>query len=586
MTGRRHRLYISLAIVLALLVAVTVISMRNEGLLPRSQDQDPSSPASTAPESSASPDMEPWEEVLLPGYDDSPDLFELAPLTEDAGEPIEVRLSVSDRAVSTGGHLGLSFDARELANPQWDSTESNLALTLSELDRPVLRFGGNGVDRSMWWTSSGEPAPGWAEVTVTPNDLERVASVAEQIDAQVTIALDLGHDDAARAADMASHARDAFGDRLIAVTVGNEPNGYFHPNQPQLAMRDENWGPGPYQLSLHEYATAIEERAPGLPIAGPGAYDAAWWRAFAESDVTDKAALSLHWYPLWDCAGPQDSIANPTVDDLTSPEIRKRAQHIIGMADDIATEHELPLWIEETGPTSCPGTNETSRTHAQGLWTVDYAMTAAQAGSERTAFHSTLQACQGGAPMSPVCARGPLEDPGEIVAGRTSFLALMQLGWVPDGRVLDSSSSGDGTIVIHGVLADDGVLAVLLVDLRDPADETVAVAPVDIKAPAVADGLAPEGWELKEGSRLTGESLDAQKSSLTALAPLVDATGAPRLGRTEPSRVPSEPGTATLLIYEPISVPATGPEPESGDVGLNDPTRSTDLQHARRGRDE
>ena len=159
--------------------------------------------------------------------------------------------------------------------------------------------------------------------------------------------------------------------------------------------------------------------------------------------------------------------------------------------------------MEETGPTSCPGTNDTSRTHAQALWTADFAMTAAELGVERTAFHSTLQACQGGAPMSPVCATGELEDPGLVVAGRTSYLALMQLGYLPDGQILSPGVSGDGTVMVHGVAADDGSLAVMVVDMRDPASAGGA-APVEISAPTGLPEGAPEAWELTEGSRLTG----------------------------------------------------------------------------------
>src|SRR5699024_10397134 len=203
---------------------------------------------------------------------------------------------------------------------------------------------------------------------------------------------------------------------------------------------------------------AIEEAAPDLPIAGPSAYDAPWWRAFAESDVPHQRALTMHWYPLWDCEGPDSSIANPTVEDLTSPAIRDRAQHIIGMAAEVAAEHDLPLWMEETAPTSCSGTNASSRTHAPALWPADLALTASDHGVERTAFHSPLQACQGGAPMSPVCATGELEDPGLIVTGRTSYLAPLQLGHLPDGQILAPAVSGDGTVMVHAVAGDDGTL--------------------------------------------------------------------------------------------------------------------------------
>ena len=60
------------------------------------------------------------------------------------------------------------------------------------------------------------------------------------------------------------------------------------------------WGPEPYQDALREHSAETEETAPGLPIAGPGAYDALWCRAFAESGIPGQRALTMHWYPLHD----------------------------------------------------------------------------------------------------------------------------------------------------------------------------------------------------------------------------------------------------------------------------------------------
>lgn len=526
----------ALAVLLVLAIALAVPTLRDHSL--RYGDGTPTVGGTQIPDS---------DSLFLPGYDDSPADFELSDPADATGDPITASLSLEDDAVRIGGTTGLSFDARELASPLWNSEDSNLTLTLSQLDRPALRFGGNGVDRQMWWTSSEEPAPGWAEATVTPEDLGRVAAVAEEVDALVTIDLDLGHDDPARAADMAAHAQDAFGDRLLAVAIGNEPNGFFHENQPQLTVRDDTWGPDTYQDSLQEYSTALEQAAPGLPVAGPGAYDAPWWRAFAESEIPNQRALSMHWYPLWDCTGPASSIANPTVEDLTSPALRERAREIVEMGRDVAGEHDLPLWMEETGPTSCPGTNETSRTHAQALWTVDYVLTLAESGVERTAFHSTLQACQGGAPMSPICARGTLEEPGQIVEGRTSYLALMLLGDLPNGRVLTPATSGTGDVMVHGVVAEGGELALVIVDMRDPSDDAVEAVPVQISAPDGVGEIAPAGWELTAGSRLDGETLDATESSLTAPAPNSNLPATAQLDRAQPLTIMSEPGTVTQL---------------------------------------
>lgn len=181
--------------------------------------------------SPSSPDTPAYETLFLPGLE-HPDEFVLPEPSTGADEPLAVRLSADGSTPRHDWSLGLSFDAREIANPMRGTEDSNLALTLAELDRPALRFGGNGIDRHVWWTSSEEPAPDWASVTVNPADLERVAAVAEEVDATVTIELDLGHDDPARAADMAAHAREAFGERLLAVSIGNEPNGFHHEGSP------------------------------------------------------------------------------------------------------------------------------------------------------------------------------------------------------------------------------------------------------------------------------------------------------------------------------------------------------------------
>ncbi|WP_114854210.1 hypothetical protein [Brachybacterium sp. YJGR34] len=531
MTQRRWLMAGAGALVLALLVTVGILALRPDG-------QDPDRAAPPIPDA---------ERLFLPGYDDSPGDFTMTPVTEAEGPAITVDLALPEGAAHREHVVGLSFDARDLDNPMWSSSDSNLALTLDALEEPALRFGGNGIDRSVWWTSAEEPAPDWAEVTLTPEDLQRVASVAEQVDAQVTIDLDLGHDDPERAADMAAHAQEAFGDQLLAVAIGNEPNGFFHDNQPQLAVRDESWTPQEYQRSLREYSAALEQAAPGIPVAGPGAYDAQWWRAFATSDIPHQEALSLHWYPLWECQGPDTSDANPSIEDLTSPVQRERAAAIVGRGAGVADRHELPLWMEETGPTSCPGTNDTSRTHAQALWTVDYTMTLAELGVTRTAFHSTLHACRGGAPMSPICATGPHAEPGQIIRGRSSFLALMLLDEVPAGRILSTEVSGDGTTSVHAVLAEDGALTLVLVDLRDPADGEAAARPVEVTAPEALGAVAADGWELSRGAQLTGASLEAQESSAAGLAPVAGELAGARLALEEPLTLTSDPGTVTVL---------------------------------------
>lgn len=161
--------------------------------------------------------------------------------------------------------------------------------------------------------------------------------------------------------------------------------------------------------------------------------------------------------------------------------------------------------------------------------------------------------------MSPLCATGELEDPGLIVTGRTSYLALLQLGHLPDGQILAPAVSGDGTVMVHAVAGDDGTLALMIVDMRDPASADGA-APVEISAPTDLPSDAPEAWELTEGSKLTGEALDAQESTLTAQAELSGEFDGATMDRDDPVMLTSDPGSVTLLSFDP----AEETEPSDG----------------------
>lgn len=430
-------------------------------------------------------------------------------------------------------NVGLSFEMSDLADPRWEPGASSLDILMSHLDGPVLRFGGNSVDRRVWFTGSDEPAPEWAKATVTPEDFARLARFAEATNATVVLDLDLGHKDAERAASMAEAASLSLGERLLGVTLGNEPNGFFLESQPQYAIRDASWSTEEYQAEIAEYERVIHARVPDLPISGPGTFDAKWWRAFVAAGLSNTVSLNSHWYPLWSCPGRQgttDAAFEPTVANLVAPSMHEKAERIVGMAADEASKSELPLWMTETGSTSCVGSNESSRTHAQALWTVDYAVHAAELGVSMMAFHSMLGACSGGAPMSVVCDTGKQGQPATPdLNGQANYLALLFLAQLREGAVVPVEVSGGGDVYAYGVAAAEG-LDVVVVNMADPA--AVGSSPVEVVTPA--------GLELREASQLSGPSLDARNESrLLPLGP-ADVSSVSELA----------PGSATLLRFD------------------------------------
>ncbi len=470
--------------------------------------------------------------------------------TQDLGAHTELAepVSVTVEAEETGAdvvpqNVGLSLESTDLADPRLDPSASTFAQRLAELGSPALRFGGNRLDRNLFWTSSGEPAPRGDSVVVGPGDLERLKKLTDATGASVTLGLPLGDFDPERAADMAAHAQRILGDDLVAVAVGNEPNGYTVDGDPNRRLRDDAWDPQAYTEELEEYAAAIDEAAPGLPIAGPDAYDATWMRAFADADVPNRAAISQHWYPLYDCESHATPGRGPRAQNLVEPLVRDSAEEMIGIGSDAAREYGLPLWLEETGPTSCPGTNDTSRTQAKSLWTVDFTLQAAQLGVERLAMHSMLGPCEGGAPMSVVCAQG--EDSPEIV-GRGNHAALRLAAMSTEGAFVHTESSSDG-LRVYAVTQDDADrLVVTLVNSADAA--SIDATPLELQV--------PDGYSAVTAAQVSAETLtDVSERRFQPETPLPDklphssARTAPT-GEDEEISFDLDASSATVLVFE------------------------------------
>ncbi|MFW5474060.1 hypothetical protein ACOCJ5_12200 [Knoellia sp. CPCC 206450] len=462
-------------------------------------------------------------EDLAPGLRPAkPRFFNPTPPVRKPGPALSLSLQASAKPVGARfdpANVGLSFEASDLADPRWDPDASYLDELVGALDRPSLRFGGNSVDRRVWWTSTGEPAPTWAQVTLTPEDFARLAAFATKVDATVTLVVDLGHDDPARGADYVLHARRALGARLVAVSVGNEPNGFALASQPQYRMREGEYNPSDYVAELRPYVKAIHARVPGLPIIGPGTFDAPWWRAFGDARIADTAAMAAHWYPLWACGTSGDRRAAPTVGNLVSPWLHDRVDDILGMGLQTAARYRLPLWLEEAGPTSCVGTNETSRTHAQALWTADFTLHTAALGVRRLNYHGMIDACRGGAPMSPLCDTGELGERTPRLRGQSNYLALLQLAEVQQGTIRQIAVAGAPRVHAYAIEDATGVTLVV-VNMNDPAG--VGPSPLTLALPkglsaTRASVLWADTLDVRNGSKLTPLSpLDAMPSSVNA----------------------------------------------------------------------
>jgi hypothetical protein len=462
-------------------------------------------------------------------------------------EPLNVTVSADQVGTSLNkGLTGISLEATDLGDPALAETNPTMVKLLKEIDQPVLRFGGNAVDRRFFWTSTGEAIPSGYTGDKTrpvravgPDDLARVNKLLEAGNASISLTVDLGHYNPARAADLAKYASQIFGHRLLSITIGNEPNGFVFND-----VKTDGYSVERYISEMKAYANAIYAVAPDVPIAGPGAYDQKWWQPFVDADIPQKKIFTFHNYPLYSCDG-SDPTASPTMANLMSELMHVRGNDYQLSALKVGQAAGLETWLPETGIAACPGSNETSRTHASALWTVDYTLNAAQLGITRVGFHSSLQTCKGGPPMSAICSAGAYPDGNGQMSGRANFFGISMVAELEGGKFLKRDSSGGGLMYSYALQNADGSTTVVLVNENDP--QKAAQTDVTLTLPG-----KPRTGTMTQltGPSFTAEDqtlIDGAKSEPTPLDERATVPGFQFKSATQTFKLTA--GTATVLHF-------------------------------------
>ncbi|MCT1615782.1 hypothetical protein [Kocuria marina] len=474
------------------------------------------------------------------------------------------------------GSVGLSLESTDLADPRLGEDNDDLVSILQSLHEPTLRFGGNSTDRRFFFTPTDEPIPtdwplakGEKITKVTPADLERVAALARRTGTSVILSANLARYDPDRAADLAAHARAAFGDRLVGLMIGNEPNGFHRGSDDPLSVKGPEWNRTVYARQLTAYARAVHREVPHLRIVAPGAYSEPWWKAAAEAPDTAPMALALHQYPLSEC-GTRWPEQRPTVANAVSPGTRERVDSLVSSARSVADEHRVPLWITETSLSSCSGGNQITETLAAAVYQADYSMRVQALAAERVTAHSSLGPCHGGPPMSPLCSDGTVGSPGERFGLRANGLALALIASIPQGT-MTPARTGSEDLTAFAVSHPDGSTSLVLSDFRDPA--TAGPRTTTVRTPAAVQRVTQS--QLRGGSwRATAPVSEAANPHGASGSPSAQGTGTstpgdaasypadPRVALSvENALRPADRGAVSVDGYGlPITPPADRPE--------------------------
>lgn len=469
-----------------------------------------------------------------------------SPLTAVAPQTLTIGNELVGSSLSSS-QIGLSLEATDLADPNLNADNASFVEILRGLGKPVIRFGGNAVDRRFFWTSSNEPIPSnyvgdkaHPVRSAGPEDLKRIKGMLDAADAYVTLSVDLGHYDPERAADMVKHGAEIFGNRLAAVTIGNEPNGFGDGD-----MREGKYTVDDFVKEATAYADAIYKVAPHVPISGPGTFSANWVAPWISLPVKQPKVLTFHHYPLTGCTTGKAEDA-PTMGNLLARNTHDRSIEYNKTFVDKGNAAGMAVWIPETGISACTGSNETTKTYASALWSADYALSSAQSGIQQTAFHSSMITCKGGPPMSAVCAEGDYLKPTGVMDVRANYYGMSMVASIGAGEFLKVENDGGGLAYAYAIKKDDGGTTVVFVNENDPT--AAAQTEVTLKLPNIPATATM--------TQMTGASYSAQDGVLIdgkPAAPVEDSKRPAPMGfkaGQQTQTFPLTAGTVTIMNFK------------------------------------
>ena len=276
-----------------------------------------------------------------------------------------------------GSFLGLATEYASI--PVYEAHAVQFDRVLSLLKAPdrsplLLRIGGLSADDSLWTPALGTTLPARA-AALTPQSIAQIGGLVRAEGLHVILDLNLAADVPAQEAALAGTAeRDLPLGSIDAFEIGNEPDYYRYALRDNPAYYPLSYSPGLYAGRFMDYAGALRESAPGIPLAGPALANPVtnfdYLSLLATADRGTVGMLTVHRYALSACARPGTPLY-PTITRLL------RASASVGLAGTLARSvalaraRRLPIRWDELNSVTCGGTLGVSDSFASALWATD-----------------------------------------------------------------------------------------------------------------------------------------------------------------------------------------------------------------------
>jgi hypothetical protein len=291
---------------------------------------------------------------------------------------------------------GLSYEMGQLYNADYFSAKNTALVSafrgLSE--HGVLRLGGH-LSNITEWEGVGRDDPKqvrgvrhgiedyweWPLVdptvqrnkkgVLTRRAMENMRGFLDAVNWRLMYGLNFACGSAARAADEARVVSEVMGDRLMALLVGNEADGF---GEDQF-FRAKGYGFKEYFAEYEEWVKTIRAKVPRAPFAGPDTSGIAWVKEFAARTKGDAVLLTSHFYAMGPASDPR----------MTAERLLQRVN--AGLEEEIASARAAsaaaggtPYRMDEGNSCFGGGRDGVSDAYASALWVADYMLHVACAG--------------------------------------------------------------------------------------------------------------------------------------------------------------------------------------------------------------
>jgi len=272
--------------------------------------------------------------------------------------------------------IGLSYESAILSPATYFAPENaTLIALLHAFGAGVLRIGGNTSERTVW--ASGRTA-GPESIPVTPDAIDRLAATLRALGWKLIYGLNLARGTPEAAAEEAAYVAYALGPLLLALQIGNEPDGFGR----WTGVRPPGYDFAAFLAEWMRFAVAIRARVTNALFAGPDVAAAPEWvPAFATAAPPGLVLLTQHHYAEGPAGDPRVTLPRLL---QTSGDIEPSLQRLAETGRDA----RLPYRIAETNSVFNEGEPGVSDTLGAALWGLDLMLRCAAAGCAGVNFHA------------------------------------------------------------------------------------------------------------------------------------------------------------------------------------------------------